>query len=76
MGKAKKRRKRKPTILLGQRIDEARERRGWSRPHLAALLGVDPSAVRSWSTGATAPRDLQAVADVLGVTPADLWRAA
>ena len=58
-------------VRSGERV-----RLGISRPELARRLGLDPSTVRVWAAKGVGPRDLQAVADVLGVTPDALWRAA
>ncbi len=54
-------------LKLGQRADLVREQVGISRTELANLLGLDRSTVTKWSTGHSSPRDIDAVAEALGV---------
>lgn len=43
--------------MIGDRIREARERRGWNQTELAAKLGVGYKTVSNWETGATMPQN-------------------
>jgi transcriptional regulator with XRE-family HTH domain len=54
---------------LGDRIAEARERRGFSASELARLTGVTPTAVWNWEKNGTKPRPdaIAAIAKCLGV---------
>lgn len=59
---------------VGKRIRAGRERRGITVRELAAIVGVDPSAVSHWEAGRHAPaaRHLIAVAVACGVEVSDL----
>jgi transcriptional regulator with XRE-family HTH domain len=64
-------------MTLGERVEAVRAaapaNQRISRPALAGRLGLDRSTVTKWATGHGSPRDLEAVADVLGVTVAELY---
>ena len=57
------------TILLGERIANAREERGLSPQDLANQLGIKKSTLEHWENGKTAPRAnrLNQLAGVLNV---------
>ena len=57
------------TILLGERIANARQERGLSQLDLANQLGVKQSTIDHWESGETAPRAnrLNQLAGVLNV---------
>lgn len=61
-------------VIAGERVREARERRGWGAPILAHHMGVTPQTVYRWEWGETQPsaRKAQELALVLGVTLASL----
>lgn len=54
-------------LKLGQRVDLVRESVGVSRTQLAKDLGLDRSTVTKWASGSASPRDIEAVAERLGV---------
>lgn len=57
--------------LSGEKLRQARVRRGLSQLQLAAEAGIKPDSYRSWETGRTQPRfqkDLDQVLGVLDVT--------
>lgn len=58
---------------LGHRVDIVRESKGVTRPELAARLKVDRTTVIKWGTEGSAPRDIERVAKVLGVTVAEIF---
>jgi transcriptional regulator with XRE-family HTH domain len=64
-------------VTLGQRVERIRatapEHERLSRPDLARRLGLDRSAVTHWALGNSSPRDIEAVASVLGVTVAEIY---
>lgn len=57
-------------------ITQWREHRGLSMERLAGLLDVDRTTIWRWETGARRPKPEQqaAIANALGIEPADLWR--
>jgi transcriptional regulator with XRE-family HTH domain len=61
---------------LGPCVVALRERRGMTQAELGAELGVEDSTISRWESGETFPRreNLKALASVLGVTEADLFR--
>lgn len=63
------------TPKLGHRVEVVRAAKGISRSELAAALEVDRSTVTKWATLGTAPRDIEAVAKVLGVDVAAIFAA-
>lgn len=60
---------------IGVRVDIVRDRQKITRTNLAKALGLDRSTVAKWATGVAAPRDLEAVARVLGVPVGDIYQA-
>lgn len=63
-------------IPIGHRVDHVRSTLGVPRPELADRLQLDRSTVTKWATEGTSPRDLNAVADALGVTVAAFFAPA
>jgi transcriptional regulator with XRE-family HTH domain len=63
--------------LLGTHVERLRaaapKDRRLSRTQLAAALEVDRSTVTKWALGKAGPRNVQRVADVLGVTVAEIY---
>jgi transcriptional regulator with XRE-family HTH domain len=59
---------------VSERIQEIREMRGLTASELARRVGVTPTAVWNWEKNSVTPRRpvLEAIANVLGVTPAFL----
>ena len=55
---------------IGERIAEARQRRGWTQSDLAARAGSSAATVSQWETGHRTPGApaLVALADALEVT--------
>ena len=43
-------------MSIGNRIKQARKKRGLSRKELAALVGVTPSAITNYETGVSFPK--------------------
>lgn len=43
--------------MIGERIRQARERRGWTQTELAAKVGVGYKTVSNWETGNTVPQN-------------------
>ena len=50
-------------------IRELRESRGWTRLHLAVMLGVTPGTIYNWEKGRNEPKATQfkALAEAFGV---------
>jgi transcriptional regulator with XRE-family HTH domain len=44
------------TVEFGQRLKDARHRRGLSQAHLAVILGVSHAALSRWESGNRNPR--------------------
>ena len=63
------------TIKIGHRVEAVSKARKMPRPRLAALLDLDRSPVTKWATEGTAPRDLNATAEALGVEVAAFFAA-
>lgn len=61
--------------LTGDRILAYRAMRGLQQKDIAVALGVDQSAVSKWERGISEPTafNLRRLADILGVTPGDLF---
>lgn len=59
---------------LGERLHRLRKLRGFTQGELAAQLGVSKPTVWAWEQGRARPIDerLDAIAEALGVTPAEL----
>jgi DNA-binding XRE family transcriptional regulator len=59
---------------LGARLERLRKVRGLSKTALAHRLGVTPTSICYWEQGRSRPRPalLSAVAEILGLSPADL----
>lgn len=51
------------------------DRKGIGRPELARYLGLDRSTLAKWASGDNSPRKLEAVAEALGVTVAEIYNA-
>lgn len=49
--------------MNGAEIRRERERRGWSQPHLAELVGVGPRTIGNWERGETIPKNKAARID-------------
>lgn len=43
--------------VIGERIRQARERRGWTQTELATKVGVGYKTVSNWETGNTVPQN-------------------
>lgn len=58
-----------------EKIKTFREKAGMSQRDLAYAIGVSQAAVAQWETGAAQPTldNLRKVADVLGISPGDLF---
>lgn len=63
-----------PTDHFGARLQRLRIRKGLSQSDIAAHLGVSAPSISGWEKGRTRPKHarLDALADLLGVTLADL----
>lgn len=61
-------------LALGQLIRKVREREGFSRPEVAALMGVDNETIRRWEIGKIAPKvhTVETLAGKIGATAAEL----
>jgi transcriptional regulator with XRE-family HTH domain len=58
-----------PTVI-GKRIAEARNKRGWTQLQFALEANVSPSSVARWESGKLPPiRELIRIADLLRVDP-------
>lgn len=58
---------------IGQRIAQARERKGWTQMAFALEANVSMSSVQRWERGKLPPvRELIRIAEVLGVATEDL----
>lgn len=59
---------------LGARLERLRKVRGLSKTALANRLGITPTSICYWEQGRSRPRPalLSAVAEILGLSPADL----
>ena len=64
-----------PSTGVHDKIRKFRKKAGLSQVELASALCVDQSAICQWETGKTAPTmfNLQRLADLLGVSPGDLF---
>lgn len=60
---------------LGMRVEIVRARTKITRTELAVALGLDRSTVAKWATGQAAPRDLERVAQALGVAVSEIYEA-
>ncbi len=60
--------------MVGEKIREARQQRGWSQRFLAEKLGVTSVAIVYWETGRSVPRAhrMREVAMLLGLQLEDL----
>lgn len=68
----------KKAPIFGQRLAALRQERGWTQPQLAELLGVSVKTVTYYERSARNPtaKTLDRIAEVLGVEPSELIRAA
>ncbi len=57
-------------MLIGERIRQARERKGLTQEQLGQIVGVSDAAVSQWETGGIQPaqKNLPKIAQALGVT--------
>ena len=60
---------------MREKIRALREAKGMTQTELAEALGVDQTTISTWETGKAAPTmfNLQRLADLLGVSPGDLF---
>jgi transcriptional regulator with XRE-family HTH domain len=63
--------------LIGQRVKELREARGWSQEQLARRVGVNAKTIYNYESGARGAKEpplstVQALADAFGVTLEEL----
>ena len=60
--------------LIGQKIKELREGKGWTQEYLACLLGIDQAVLAKFETGAMRPSKvtLRALNYVFGVSVNDV----
>lgn len=59
--------------LIGKRIAQARERKGWTQLAMALEANVSPSTVQRWESGKLPPvRELMRISELLGVEPEQL----
>jgi len=68
----------KKAPIFGQRLAALRQERGWTQPQLAEQLGVSVKTVTYYERSAQNPtsKTLDRIAEVLGVEPSELIRAA
>lgn len=61
--------------VVGARIRDARQRKGWHQTDLAAALSLDPSTIRQWELALIGFPEGRAheVAEALSIPPADLY---
>lgn len=62
-------------LPIGQRVEIVRARKGIGRTALADALDLDRSTPAKWAAGDASPRDLEAVARVLGVEVSEIYEA-
>lgn len=60
---------------MGEKIKERREAAGMSQKQLAAMIGVDASAISLWENDLTNPKmgNLVKLAEIFGCKPGDLF---
>lgn len=60
---------------MGEKIKERREAAGMSQKQLAAMIGVDASAISLWENDLTNPKmgNLIKLAEIFGCKPGDLF---
>lgn len=60
---------------MGEKIKERREAAGMSQKELAAMIGVDASAISLWENDLTNPKmgNLVKLAEIFGCKPGDLF---
>jgi transcriptional regulator with XRE-family HTH domain len=65
------------TPHLGKNVEALRvsapKSKRLSRPQLAKALNLDRSTVTKWALGVAEPRDVRPIADVLGVSIAEVY---
>lgn len=60
---------------MGEKIKQRREAAGMSQKELAAMIGVDASAISLWENDLTNPKmgNLIKLAEIFGCKPGDLF---
>lgn len=60
---------------MGEKIKQRREAAGMSQKQLAAMIGVDASAISLWENDLTNPKmgNLIKLAEIFGCKPGDLF---
>lgn len=61
-------------VSIGERLRNARERKGLTQAELGAVLGVSQNTIACWENETTQPRRsrIKSLAKELGLRPADL----